>query len=347
MRSLLQSLLTVLLLSSTVHAEDIAVAWPNADMLSLATGYAGHADIRLRNTSKKTLNTSLQWYGSDGLMVEPARIFLKDFKPGEVLETRLGIDASQCAENSMLRVWLVPFDTKSKLDVNGTPLYITNGVATLRMIESQSVYAPRYTMRQITERSRVATEIKDPDSKRRSQAGIAAAPRVLSWSGAAAKPIEQRRTALPLFMARLVKSNDAQPAYLYETASLLHYWYSEDWIVGKLRFPKPAQRIAFDWQCADDVTPVVHEVAGQVRAVYRRAADQTYGTLELYPENSKRNGKWVTFPADKAAAFTFCTDKEVRELIDKWLANPHDGKPPAENTFAPQPAKPVTELLLP
>jgi hypothetical protein len=46
----------------------------------------------------------------------------------------------------------------------------------------------------------------------------------------------------------------------------------------------------------------------------------------FYPLQSRRESRYVTQPADKPMAFTFCTQNEFPTLLKKWHENPPSGQ---------------------
>jgi hypothetical protein len=65
-----------------------------------------------------------------------------------------------------------------------------------------------------------------------------------------------------------------------------------------------------------------------ITAVFHRPHGYEYGSVMLYPNDARRQRDYVTQPGDGPMAFSFCTEAEFPDLVNKWRENP----PPAEPT---------------
>jgi len=60
----------------------------------------------------------------------------------------------------------------------------------------------------------------------------------------------------------------------------------------------------------------------RITAVFHRPHGYQYGSALLYPNNSQREGSYITQPGDKPMAFTFCLEAEFAEIVRKWQKEP-------------------------
>ncbi len=271
----------------------VAAHWMGRDALCMPTGGKGSARLRLRNNGPADIDQAIvRVTAGGGVKVSPKRIDLGDFAAGAEKVVTIRFDTANATPNKLHTARLGPDSDKADYGVQSAALVLSAGVAHRRdqvwpADFEETLYAPRYIAKYYYMNSAGMALLLDPEGNRRSNSGGVPLPlieRPRTDEKGKTRWQDERITRFPYFVPVVVDEDpdDGEPALIYEAGRHAHgsrsqvaWWFTEDWVVLKLREGKRGERVAFNWWPGTRKNDLSDSIPGRRKDLERKLAPGT------------------------------------------------------------------------